>query len=109
MRDAAGLAPPLAWLAVWNRHIQSDINEKRETAGEEDDAAVEHDGDEQDGDNDNEQEPERDRSGVLYGRIYSPVEEGQERDLLARRVGLAQGLIDFTRSDYACLNAICIR
>lgn len=96
MRDAAGLAPPLAWLAVWNRHIQSDINEKRETAGEEDDAAVEHDGDD-----DNEQEPERDRSGVLYGRIYSPVEEGQERDLLARRVGLAQGLIDFTRSGYA--------
>lgn len=99
MRDAAALVPPLSWLAVWNRQLI------RAKSGDADDEQEEHgDGEEQ------QQEREIDelhRSGVIYGRIYQrePGQEadtahsdaGHERDLLARRIGLAQGLVDFTR------------
>jgi hypothetical protein len=78
MRDAAGLAPPLSWLAVWNRQLIARVDDEDE-----------------DNDNDNDESQAIDhihRAGVLYSKSYTG-----DRALLARRIGLAQGLVDFTR------------
>lgn len=101
MRDAVAIVPPVAWLAVWNRNIDTaGSSNKKAERGTADDNEEEDDDTEQ----------ERDRSGVLYSRIYNAgptadmptatadsIDDRTQRDLLSRRIGLAQGLIDFTR------------
>lgn len=82
MRDAAGLAPPLSWLAVWNRQLIA----RQDEEGEDEDSesqAIDH----------------IHRAGVLYSKSYS-----DNRALLARRIGLAQGLVDFTRWAWAAIH-----
>lgn len=105
MRDAASLVAPLSWLAVWNRQL-----------GGKKDSSSSSEREEQYGNDDNDDDHDYDplaRAGVLYATICqtgpsspSPAgpdtvrsdhDERNQRDLLARRVGLAQGLVDFTR------------
>lgn len=113
MRDAVAIVPPVAWLAVWNRNIT--IHRKQEKSKEWHSGDEEDQDDEEDDDNGNDN-PDRNRSGVLYGRIYRSNDGGgaahgdteddrTQGDLLTRRIGLAQGLIDFTR----CFHAPSIR
>lgn len=105
MRDAVAIVPPVAWLAVWNRNITID---RKQENGKEQHGDDDEDRDDKDDDND---DSDRNRSGVLYGRIYrsdggaaapgDTEDDRAQRDLLTRRIGLAQGLIDFTRCIYA--------
>lgn len=98
MRDAAGLVAPLSWLAVWNRQLIARKNGREEA---------------EDDDNDEDAYDPLARAGVLYATICrngpsmhdadaassgtSQEDARSQRDLLARRIGLAQGLVDFTR------------
>jgi hypothetical protein len=93
MREAAPLKPPIAWLAIWNRQLRQDRRQQQREDND-DDNDDDHD------DNDFEE-----RAGVLYSRVYgkeqqlSSTDFKHEQDLSARRIGLAQGLIDFTRCE----------
>lgn len=75
----------LSWLAVWNRSLTAEAAAKRD--------------DNDDYGEGSSADRERDESGVLCALSFAAVrtETAQEQDILARRVGLAQGLVDFAR------------
>jgi len=73
----------LAWFAIWRR-------EDPKQRGRREGQPPEHQDGSQDGDGD--EEEEEDTTGILYRYSSSDAQP----DDLSRKVGLAQGLIDFT-------------
>ena len=77
-------ATRVAWLAIWNREL----------------AASTQDGDSEDAQG---SEADSDQAGILYTSVPSGTDSNSE-SIAARRIGLAQGLVDFTR----CVLNFCI-
>lgn len=80
----------VAWLAIWNRSLalrKKQQSDKSEQAGAEDN---DHDHDDDDDD---------DAAGVLYAWSRELPEDTQamQDPVISRRIGLAQGLLDFAQ------------
>ena len=80
----------VSWLAVWNRDIslEKQAKSKADTAEDVDKSASEK------ADEDDEEEDE-DSQGVLCSCVNTQTP--LDKHALARKIGLAQGLLDFTR------------
>lgn len=79
----------VAWMAIWNREIAKPRGRKQPESRGIDEPAHKHDDDDDDDD----------AAGVLYAWMPDATEPATAiRDpVMARRIGLAQGLLDFAR------------
>lgn len=90
----------LSWLGIWNRALSGGSKGKGRQ-GEQDDALDDAAGAASDV---QEEEDEQDESGLLYA-CTGPGVPSMDKATLGRRIGLAQGLMDFSRCvAYPCMH-----